>query len=96
MEVLRNVDPSMMIGLGLASMMGICVLVLFTMRDRSWTPPRLYTQLVTCQPTGRPARIRIVEQLQRGEMVRSVQRCSLWAYGRRTCHEECLQSIPAG
>ena len=95
MQGLGALDPSLLIALGLSVTMGACLLVLFTMRDRTWTPPQLYTQTLQCQEIGRPARVRIMEQLQNGIPVRSVQRCSLWVYGRRQCQEQCLQSVAA-
>jgi len=95
MQGIGALDPSLLIALGLAVTMGACLLVLFTMRDRTWTPPQLYTQTLQCQEIGRPARVRIMEQLQNGIPVRSVQRCSLWVYGRRQCHEQCLHSAAA-
>jgi len=95
MQGLAGLDPSLLIALGLALTMGACLAVLFTMRDRTWMPPRLYTQTLQCQEIGRPARVRIMEQMQNGVPIRSVQRCSLWVYGRRQCHEQCLQSSAA-
>jgi hypothetical protein len=95
MQGIGALDPSLLIALGLALTMGACLVVLFTMRDRTWTPPRLYTRTLQCQEIGRPARVRIMEQRQNGLPVRSVQRCSLWVYGRRQCQEQCLQSVAA-
>jgi len=95
MQGIGALDPSLLIALGLALTMGACLVVLFTMRDRTWTPPRLYTRTLQCQEIGRPARVRIMEQRQNGVPVRSVQRCSLWVYGRRQCQEQCLQSVAA-
>ncbi len=95
MEGIGALDPSLLIALALALTMAACLVVLFTMRDRTWTPPRLYTQTLQCLEIGRPARVRILEQVQNGIPVRSVQRCSLWVYGRRQCREQCLQGTAA-
>ena len=95
MQEIGSLDPSLLIGLGLALTMGVCLVVLFTMRDRTWTPPRLYTQTLQCVEIGRAARVRIMEHVQNGIPVRSVQRCSLWVYGRRQCREQCLHSTAA-
>lgn len=68
-----------------------CVILLYAIRDRSWSPPRRTTRTIWCPKHLRQATIDVRERVSTGMVIKDVKRCSLIDEGVR-CHWECLNA----
>ena len=69
-----------------------CVLLLYYIRDKTWSPLRRFTQTVWCPTHERRATVDFNERVSTGIANRSVEACSLLERGER-CSGPCLASL---
>ena len=91
MELLAAYDPYVIWSLGVSSLLTLCLVIMFLMRDRYAVPPHPVSRTVWCAAKRHSARVDFVEWVETGLVRRSVQQCSLrGADGRcnaACCHE---------
>lgn len=88
MEHFAVFDPYTVFALGLVLLLSLCLLALFEIRDRQWTPPHPVSESVWCPAHGQRVVVDFVERVETGLTLRSVEHCPLRGAGER-CGEEC-------
>jgi hypothetical protein len=83
-----DIDWSAYAGLLVAALLGLCVAVLVSMRDRTHAPPHIVHRRVRCPQHGRTAMVEFTERVQTGVALRSVRHCPLRREGEQ-CGEGC-------
>ncbi|MBI1815164.1 MAG: hypothetical protein HYR72_09315 [Deltaproteobacteria bacterium] len=87
-------DPIVMMGLGLASALLTCLAILYSMRDATWSAPRVVSESVWCPLHRRQVAVDFLERVTTGMSSRSVQNCPL--RGVEGCGEACSETSPSG
>ncbi len=95
MSELMNIDPNMLVGAVLATLLVICFVALLLMVDFRTTVGRQYRVLVLCPVSNRPATVDVDERFRFGLLTRSVRRCSIREQNEG-CDEDCLHELGRG
>ena len=89
-----NVDPYLIAGLSLCLILGLCLAIMFTMRDRQSAVPHVVSRSAWCERYRRNATVDFIEGTSTGLTLRTVRHCSLRVVGER-CGEACrYSSVP--
>jgi hypothetical protein len=89
MAPIGSFDIQATLALGVALFLICCLAVLYSIRDRTWSPPRRVTRTLWCPTLHRRATIDVRERVSTGMVIRDLERCSLLDEGEQ-CHRACL------
>jgi hypothetical protein len=81
-------DPVVMLSLGMAGLLVVCIGTFLLLRDPRTVAPQQVTRSVWCAANQCRATVEFVEEVKTGFIERRVRHCSLKESGKR-CHEDC-------
>ena len=84
-------DPYILFALGIVIALSVCLVILFRVRDTEWVPPHAVSESLWCPIHRRRVAVDLVERVETGLKLRSVEHCPLRGASER-CDEECLDA----